>query len=498
MISGEYLGIVGMVVLIGTTLLSLMLISKMQRVKSLQLEADKLKRSLDEMDEQAKLIVRTDLELNKAQEELDKKVTGLYSLQRFSRSVNTTLEENQIFNMIEDAYIEDLGFEKAAGFLWKETEKKFVPHINIGYMHEETFEIKSLVNEEKDTYLDLINSQKTISSTSLVLQDEILRDRINRIFKVNSFVISPILPKEGDKGFLFVGTENLDALITEGDEELITVLSNQLGQALENARLFEKTWQAHQELEKRVEERTHELTLAFEEVKKVSRRKTEFVSSVSHELRTPLTSIKGYASILLTQKLGLIPEEAMKRIEKINKHSDELAQLVNDLLDISRLESGRITMRMEILDLNKIVNETVELLSVQLKDRQIELSSEVAKEASTVFADASQIKRVFINIIGNALKFTPAQGKITIRSHKTEEGAQIDISDTGCGIPDESKESIFEEFYRVENTINQEVKGTGLGLALVKKIVEAHKGRIWVTSKLGAGSTFSFILPQQG
>lgn len=497
MTGSEYLGIIGLMGLVSITLLAMMVLSKMQRIKQVQLEVERLKRSLDEMDEQAKLIVRTDIELNKTQEELDKKMTGLYALQRFSRAVNTTLEENQIFNMIEENCIEDLGFEKASGFLWNNEEKIFAPHINIGYSKEEAEEIKSLVNSNKEIYLDPINNQKTISSTSL-LQEPASMDRINYIFKANSFVISPILPKEGNKGFLFVGTENLDMLVTEGDEELITILSNQLGQALENARLFEKTWQAHQELEKRVEERTHELTHALEEVNKISRRKTEFVSSVSHELRTPLTSIKGYASILLTQKLGVIPEEARLRIEKINKHSDELAQLVNDLLDISRLESGRVEMKMDSLDVNKVVNEVSELLSVQLKDRQIELSIALLPEASTVFADLGQLKRVFINIVGNALKFTPPKGKITIRSSKADDGVQIDISDTGCGIPEDAKESIFEEFYRVENAINQEVKGTGLGLALVKKIVEAHRGKIWVTSKVGAGSTFSFILPRKG
>jgi signal transduction histidine kinase len=104
---------------------------------------------------------------------------------------------------------------------------------------------------------------------------------------------------------------------------------------------------------------------------------------------------------------------------------------------------------------------------------------------------------VFINLIGNAIKFTPAKGKITISVYKVDKDVEVDISDTGCGIPEEAKELIFEEFYRVDNAINQEVKGTGLGLALVKNIVEAHKGKIWVTSKIGKGSTFSFILPRE-
>jgi signal transduction histidine kinase len=472
----------------------MVLVAKVERLKQLQSAVDNLKRSLDEMDEQAKLIVRTDMELNKTQEELDKKITGLYALQRLSRAISTTLEERQIFQRIETASLEDLGFEKACGFLWTEKERGFVLHLNIGYSQNEIEAMKSNANLNKDLYIDLIRREKTISSMSI--QDALLRDKINGAFKTTSFVISPILPKEGSKGFLFVGTENLDVAITEGDEELITILANQIGSSLENARLFEKTWRAHQDLEQKVEERTRELTQALDEVRKISKRKTDFVSSVSHELRTPLTSIKGYASILLTGKLGSLPQDAWERIDKINRHSDELVRLVNDLLDISRIESGKVIMKQESCDLKSIIEGVFDLLSVQLKEMQIALQINVSKDTPAIFADPSQIKRVFINIIGNAIKFTPPKGKISVLSHKVDKAVQVDITDTGCGIPEEAQEAIFEEFYRVDNPINQQVKGTGLGLTLVKHIIEAHNGKIWVKSRAGLGSTFSFTLPQ--
>lgn len=476
--------------------LGFVLIFKMDKIKQLQAMAEKLKKSLDEMDEQAKLIMRTDIELNKAQEELDKKITSLYALQRLSRTISTTLEESQIFKMIDAGYIEDLGFEKACGFLWSDKEKKFVPHLNINYAKDEAQNIQSNINKNLDLYLDLITHGNTLSSITLQ-QDISLKDKINSLFKVGSFVISPLLPKEGDKGFLFVGTERVDALITEGDEELITVLSNQLGQALENARLFEKTWRAQQDLEKKVEERTHALTLALDEVKRMSKRKTDFISSVSHELRTPLTSIKGYAAILLAEKLGSLPPAVKERLDKINRHSDELTHMVNDLLDISRIESGKAIMKHAPQDLKLIAEKVFDLLSVQAKEKQIELCLDMPPDLPAVFIDSSQIERVFINLIGNALKFTPLKGKITARSHKVGNAVQVDIADTGCGIPEEAQEAIFEEFYRVDNPINQQAKGTGLGLALVKHIIEAHNGKVWVKSKADQGSTFSFTLPQQ-
>ena len=486
------IGLIGILVII---VFSMVLASKIDKIKELQTTLNKLKKSFDEMDEQAKLIVRTDMELNKIQEELDKKIVGLYALQRLSRAISTSLEERQIFKMIAATHLQELGFEKAAAYLWSEKEKGFLLQANIGYLPGEVEVIKSALDADKDRYLELINSQRASSSIEEP-SDSKFKQKVNKIFKVDSFVIAPILPKEGDRGFLFVGTESPSILIDEGDEELITILANQLGQALENARMFEKTWRSQQDLERKVEERTRELTNALNEVKIVSSRKTDFVSSVSHELRTPLTSIKGYASILLTGKLGEVPQDIRVRLEKINRHSDELAHMVNDLLDIARIESGRVTMKRESLDLKTVLDKVADLLSLQLKDKQIEFNCKLNDGVNMVLADRSQIERVLINLINNAIKFTPQKGKISVQTHKSDNVVQVDIADTGCGIPDDSKDKIFEEFYRVDNLINQEAKGTGLGLSLVKHIIEAHNGKIWFESHVNQGTTFSFTLPQ--
>ena len=476
-------------------LLSLMLAYKMEKLRHLQAAVNKLKRSLDEMDEQAKLIVRTDMELNKTQEELDKKVGSLYALQGLSREISTTLEESQIFRKIDAEYLMGLGFEKAASFLWEEREKRFSLQINVGFMQDEIEAAKSGLEQDGEMFLKFIGNEKTISSIS-VLADTGFMAKINGLFLSKTFILSPISPKEGNKGFLFVGTDKPDTVINEGDEELLTILAHQISQAIDNARLYEKTWRGQQELENKVEERTRELTRALNEVRLISKRKTDFISSVSHELRTPLTSIKGYASILLAGKLGEVPAQVRERLEKINLHSDELVHLVNDLLDIARIESGRMLMKKELLDLKSLILKASDLLSMQLKQNQIDFSFEVAEDADTIFADRGQIERVFINLIGNAIKFTPVNGKIRISTRKDDNMVRIDVADTGCGIPETAKEEIFEEFYRVENPINEEVKGTGLGLSLVKHIVEAHGGKIRVESNLGAGSKFTFTLPK--
>jgi signal transduction histidine kinase len=473
--------------------LAVILFLKMGKIKELNSYVEHLKKSLDEIDEQAKLIVRTDFELNKTQEELDKRITALYALQRISREISKTLDETKIFTQIQESHLEDIGFEKAMAFLWNEKNKKFDSCLNIGYDIKEMESITSQL--DSNFFLRLMESNETVSSFSITNQQ--LNEKIKNLFKVNSFIIAPLLPKEGSQGFLFVGAELTDTLLTAGNEELINILANQISQALENARLFEKTWQAQQELEKKVEERTQQLSSALEEIKLISKRKTDFVSAVSHELRTPLTSIKGYASILLSEKLGQLPPAVKERLDKINRHSDELVRLVNDLLDISRIESGKVIMRQEIVNLKDVVQEIKDLMNVQLKEKEIEFTFDFSADAEYVFADRQQLERVFINLVSNAIKFTPPGGKISIKTHSLENKmCQIDVSDTGIGIPQESIKAIFDEFYRVDNPINQRVKGTGLGLSLVKRIVEAHGGSIWVKSKLNEGSTFSFTLPK--
>ncbi|MBP7216538.1 MAG: hypothetical protein KBA46_04555 [Candidatus Omnitrophica bacterium] len=469
--------------------------NKMEKIKELLEVVETLRRSLDEMDEQAKLIVRTDMELNKTQEELDKKMTGLYTLQRLSRSISTTLQESEIFKRISPDDLKDIGFEKTLIITQGSSDKEFLIRFHLGYSAAELASIQAAFHQQNDFFTGLINNEQTIASATDPAIPQ--HAELSRFFNVTSFVLSPILPKEGAKGLFFVGTSDSDTVITEGDEELINILANQLGQAMENARLFEKTWKAQQELEKKVEQRTKELTIALDEVRQINRRKTDFVSSVSHELRTPLTSIKGYAAILLAGKLGELPVDIRERLSKINQHSDELVHMVNDLLDISRIEAGKVTMKQESLELKAIAEKVADLLGEQLKAKHINMVIEIPAQASAVFADRSHIERVLINLLGNALKFTPEHGTISIKSRAADNNIiQIDVTDTGCGIPPDMQEKIFEEFYRVENAINEQVKGTGLGLALVKHIIEAHRGTIWVKSNEGAGSTFSFTLPK--
>jgi len=487
----QLFSLVGFAALFAVVCLVIVLLGKNEQIRQLKNSLNKLQKSFDQLDEQAKLIVKTDLELNRTQEELDKKVTGLYILQKISRLLSTTLDENEIFRRIQQPLISELGFEKCFIMMY-DKKRDICSKICSGYSQDELEKIASLLKRE--SLLDLVFKEgKMLSSIEL---SEPNRKKIANILHMAYFIISPIITQDGIEGIFFVGNGPGASALTEGDREIISILATQLGQSLENARLFEQVYKSSQELEKKIKERTKELADVLEEVKKVSKMKSDFVSAVSHELRTPLTSIKGYASILMTGKMGDIPKEVKDRLEKINKHSDSLVTLINELLDISRIESGKVDMKFQAENIKDIIDTVSDLLAPQLKQKELGLSLDLPTGLASVQVDIRQIERVFINLVGNAIKFTPEKGKITIRAKDIDDKIQIDIEDTGAGIAQSDLEKIFDEFYRVDNIVNQSLKGSGLGLTLVKYIVEAHQGKIWVKSQLGKGSIFSFTLPK--
>jgi len=481
--------VIGIIVIIGTLLL--LIVSRNNRIKRLRRSLIKLKQSFDRLDEQAKLIVKTDLELNKAQEESERRLRALEALQKTSRLISTTLDEKEIFHRLDQSLINELGFDRSLILVYDENNK-MQSRVAHGIMAEEIpFVLDNL--EKEISLISYLNEGNSLSSVSAPMQR---REGIMRIFGLENFAASPILTQSGIIGYVFVGNRSHATPITQGDEELISILSNQIGQALENARLFEEVYHSQKDLEGRVQDRTKQLKNALDDVQAINKAKSEFISAVSHELRTPLTSIKGYAAILMAGKLGDVPQAVHQRLEKINTHSDNLVQLINNLLDISRIESGRTTMAIIKCHLQNIINNVTDLMTPQMKEKNINLACNVDPNIPEMMLDNSQVERIFINLIGNATKFTPENGMITVDAHMQDnETVKCSVEDTGIGIDDSDLKRLFEEFYRVENKINQNVKGTGLGLPLAKKIVEAHGGKMWATSTVGKGTTFHFTLP---
>jgi len=489
--SQNILHIAGVILVLSIGVLTIFVISYMEKSRRLKSSLVKLNKSFTELDEQAKLIVKTDLELHKAQAELDKRFSGLDALQKTSRMVSTTLDETEIYNRLRRPLLTDLGFEKILVMTGSANEE-FSPQVTWKFNEQDIEKILLFIKSHPQIVSALQENQILSSDkriTDIKAQD-ILED-----LGIKHYVIAPILSQNNMLGVILAADSSDSFVMTEGDKELISILADQVGQAIRNARLFEEVYRSRQGLEAKVSERTKQLTQALDDVKKISEMKSEFISAVSHELRTPLTSIKGYASILMAGKVGEIPTSVKERLEKINKHSDNLVKLINDLLDISRIESGRVEMKYTKQDIHVIIENIKDLLTPQMREKNIQFAAEIPPGLPQVSIDANQIERVFINLVSNAIKFTPEKGQITITADKEKDEIKFTVSDTGIGIKKEDQEKLFAEFYRADNEINQVVKGTGLGLSLVKKIIEAHGGKVWLTSKMNEGSHFFFTLP---
>jgi CheY-like chemotaxis protein/two-component sensor histidine kinase len=227
----------------------------------------------------------------------------------------------------------------------------------------------------------------------------------------------------------------------------------------------------------------------------VERLKNEFISTVSHELRTPMTSIKGYTDLLFLGMAGGLTDAQRDFLKIIKSNADRLTALVNDILDISRIETGRMRLNIEPLDLGQLINQVVVSFQEQYREKNLTLDWDEPEDLPPVRGDAARVTQVLSNLIANAWQYTPENGRITITLQERGTALQVDLADSGIGIAPDDLDRIFDRFYRADHPVVQEAAGTGLGLSIVKMFVEMLGGEIWVASQPGAGSTFSFTLP---
>lgn len=218
----------------------------------------------------------------------------------------------------------------------------------------------------------------------------------------------------------------------------------------------------------------------------------DFVANVSHELKTPLTSIKGFIETLLDGAVNE-KETAHKFLSIIYQETDRLNNIIHDLLDLSKLESGKTELKKRRVNLSRLLDEIVLSVQNRLRNKKLELKREI--RANIFWGDEELLREVVLNLLDNAIKYTPEGGSIQIGSYETSGGSVFYIKDTGLGIPKESLPRIFERFYRVDKGRSRAMGGTGLGLSIVRHIVERHGGKVSVVSELGKGSQFSFIIP---
>jgi signal transduction histidine kinase len=285
----------------------------------------------------------------------------------------------------------------------------------------------------------------------------------------------PLLHEERTLGGLVV-TRRRPGAFTAEIVEILRTFATQSALAIQNARLF-----------RQIEAKGRQLAAA-------SQHKSEFLANMSHELRTPLNAIIGFSEALVDRMFGELNEKQEEYLKDIYSSGTHLLSLINDILDLSKIEAGRMELEPEDFDLPAAIDDALLLVRERAGRRGIALERHVEAGVGEIRADARKVKQVLLNLLSNAVKFTPEGGRIDVRVRLEEGNAEISVTDSGIGIAAEDQEAVFEEFRQVGKA-DKKAEGTGLGLALCRKFVELHGGRIWVQSELGRGSTFTFTIP---
>ncbi len=254
-------------------------------------------------------------------------------------------------------------------------------------------------------------------------------------------------------------------------------------------------------LEERVRQRTDELNRANELLREHNRRimeadrvKAEFLANMSHELRTPLNAIIGFSKVMMQGIDGPVNDRQKEDLDIIHKSGSHLLEMINEILDISKIRSGKMGLKMGVFSLGEVISDVVSTQRILAAEKGLSITAEVAPEAETIYADRVRVRQILLNLLSNAVKFTK-EGSIRIKAEKKDGEVEISVADTGIGIRQVDIPKVFEEFQQIDNSSTRKYGGTGLGMAITRDLVEMHGGRIWVDSEFKAGSTFYVRLP---
>ncbi len=352
----------------------------------------------------------------------------------------------------------------AAGFAedeWKQFEGFAIPLVEAGAMYQSWRERRALLFDEDNPL-----------PRDLYLKPQYLLKGL----RTSRFLIIPMIAR-GEPVGVFAG-DNKPSGRPIGREtvELLQTFASHGAVAIANARLFQT-----------IEEKSRELEVA-------SRHKSEFLANMSHELRTPLNAIIGFSEVLLERMFGEINDKQTEYLQDIMESGRHLLSLINDILDLSKIEAGRMELEPADFDLPQAIDNALMLMRERAARRGIALHQAVDPHLGQITGDERKVKQILLNLLSNALKFTAEGGRIDVQASLVDGIAEIAVADTGIGIAPEDQETVFEEFRQVGGS-EKKAEGTGLGLSLCRKFVEMHGGRIWVRSQIGVGSTFTFTLP---
>ena len=329
-----------------------------------------------------------------------------------------------------------------------------------------------------------------------IIQASTVKDAsIRRLLNSHRIEVVMALSREGSIiGFLCLGEHRISAY-SRRDLRVLETISDELVIAIQNALSVQEVKDVNAHLEQRIDSATRELRASNTQLQKLDEAKDEFISMASHQLRTPLTSIKGYISMLSEGDVGKVTDEQKHLLDEAFMSSERMVRLIGDFLNVSRLQTGKFIVEKHPADLAKIVEQEIDSLATNAAARNLKFTYSKPKKFPELNLDESKIRQVIMNFSDNAIYYSKDNSSIKISLKVDKEKVEFTVKDTGIGVPEEEKEQLFNKFFRATNARKQRPDGTGVGLFLAKKVIDAHDGDIIFESKEGKGSTFGFRLP---
>jgi len=422
--------------------------------------------------------VRLFTELQTRTAELTQSVEKLTALGEVGRAVSSTLDLETVLTTIVSRAVHLSGLDGGVVFEYDDSTEEFV--------HRAATETGGTLAEARRT-TRVRRGEGVVGQTAITLAPAQMPDiampgeyglrlRENLLESGIRAILAVPMARDDQLIGCLVVSRNRPGEFPPETIELLRTFATQSALAIQNARLYRE-----------LEQKSRELQAA-------SQHKSEFLANMSHELRTPLNAIIGFSEVLTERMFGDLNEKQEEYLKDIYGSGQHLLSLINDILDLSKIEAGRMELELTDFDLPAAIDNALTLVRERAGRRGVALHQAVDGRLGAIRADERKLKQVVLNLLSNAIKFTPEGGRIEVRATPVDGSVEVSVTDTGVGIAPEDQEAVFEEFRQV-GTADKKVEGTGLGLALSRKFVELHGGRIWVTSQVGVGSTFAFTLP---
>lgn len=351
----------------------------------------------------------------------------------------------------------------------------------------------SVVEEDVRRIMDYY--YKYCSFPEVILANQVKDPELKKLLDIHrTKIVIPLLHQNQETGILFLG-EHKSLGYSSRDIEMLESIAGELAVSIRNSLSMEEINELNKSLQRRIDEATKELRFSNRQLQRLDEAKNEFISMASHQLRTPLTSIKGYLDMMLEGDLGKISPTQRAVLREAFSSSERMVRLINDFLNVSRLQTGKFTIDKQSVDIAQILRDEVSLLKVVADQRSVEMALKIDKKIPSLAVDSEKIRQVMLNMIDNAIYYSSPHKKVVIALKSSGKMIEFSVKDSGIGVPKSEQANLFGKFFRGTNAKKRRPDGTGVGLFLAKKVILSHDGEMIFESEEGKGSTFGFRLP---